>query len=356
MAEEVFKSVSECPSVKGYRRSIIYDLYRKTYDYIPNSLHYLLESCQGKSLTSIKKEFDDPGMIDEYLVFLLEKEYIFMTEREDLASFPGLDRTWEYPALVSNAVISLNAKSEIDFPALIIQLEELGCRHLCIISENPRGVEYYITLLKQLSGSNSLSVEIIAPFEDGFDIQTMKVIISTFARLRFFILISAPEEGEFHMGDPLFGAFVKIKGSPHLNDDCRNNFRKYFNVNINLFSEAQAHNPFFNRKVFIDAQGYICNNSLPGNRFGHLDETPIKEIIEKPGFKRIWNISKDSIEVCRDCEYRYMCLDNRIPDELPEKEWRHRTECHYNPYIGLWKGEQDYLSVKDWERNELLKQ
>ena len=73
----------------------------------------------------------------------------------------------------------------------------------------------------------------------------------------------------------------------------------------------------------------------------------LNEIITSNEFQKFWNVHKDVCDVCKDCEFKYMCVDNRIPQKKNEKEWFHTTECNYNPYIAKWKEEKGYITIKE---------
>jgi len=52
--------------------------------------------------------------------------------------------------------------------------------------------------------------------------------------------------------------------------------------------------------------------------FGNIQDTTLEEALNKEGFKKYWDITKDQIEVCKDCEFRYICTDCRAYVEKPE--------------------------------------
>lgn len=69
--------------------------------------------------------------------------------------------------------------------------------------------------------------------------------------------------------------------------------------------------------------------------YGHIQHTKLKECLEKEDFKKLWHIKKDEIEICRDCEFRYLCPDCRvftISDNLYSKP----KKCNYDPYKNSW--------------------
>ena len=79
--EKVYFLFSNCLPVKGANRSIICDLQRAEYDFIPNSLYEILESYQFMSIDEVfqKYSIEYKKTIEEYFEFLEQKEYIFFT-------------------------------------------------------------------------------------------------------------------------------------------------------------------------------------------------------------------------------------------------------------------------------------
>ena len=78
--------------------------------------------------------------------------------------------------------------------------------------------------------------------------------------------------------------------------------------------------------------------------FGNIKDTTLAEALEKPDFKKYWNINKDKIHVCKDCEFRYICTDCRAYVEDPEDILSKPLKCGYNPYTGEWS---------EWSTNPL---
>lgn len=64
---------------------------------------------------------------------------------------------------------------------------------------------------------------------------------------------------------------------------------------------------------------------------GNLRGNHLKDLL-KPS---ILNISKDEVEGCKECEYRYLCIDCR-PDSITGNFYEKPWYCTYNPYDGRW--------------------
>ena len=111
---------------------------------------------------------------------------------------------------------------------------------------------------------------------------------------------------------------------------------EYFTMNIKHITEAQHHNTCLNRNISIDAEGNIKNCPSMAQSFGNIKDTTLQEALTHPDFKKYWNVKKDQISVCKDCEFRYICTDCRAYIENPEDMYSKPLKCGYNPYKGEW--------------------
>jgi SPASM domain peptide maturase of grasp-with-spasm system len=117
---------------------------------------------------------------------------------------------------------------------------------------------------------------------------------------------------------------------------------EYFDTNLPKVLEAVNHNSCLHKKIAIDIEGNIRNClSMPQN-FGNIKDTRLEEALQHNDFKKYWNLTKDQIEVCKDCEFRYICTDCRAYTERSHinKEGLDTSKplkCSYNPYTGEWE-------------------
>ena len=60
--------------VKGAAQSVVYDLQRKIYEYIPNALHDILIEYNGKTIQDIVDEYGEENkeVLVEYFEYLLQ--------------------------------------------------------------------------------------------------------------------------------------------------------------------------------------------------------------------------------------------------------------------------------------------
>jgi radical SAM protein with 4Fe4S-binding SPASM domain len=69
--------------------------------------------------------------------------------------------------------------------------------------------------------------------------------------------------------------------------------------------------------------------------FGDIRTTPLREALEMPGFRDRWSVTKDSVGVCRDCEFRYICTDCRAYTDGGDPLGK-PAKCTYDPYTATW--------------------
>ena len=71
---------------------------------------------------------------------------------------------------------------------------------------------------------------------------------------------------------------------------------------------------------------------------GNAREEGLGDILHNNTVKELWNLTKDHVEVCQDCEYRYACHDCRpLASAYTGNLHAKSPRCLYNPYRGQWK-------------------
>ena len=346
MDKRYIKLFANCIPVKGYSQSLIVDLQRSSSsNKIPNSLYEILTDHKDKSVEEIKafynNEYDDT--IEEYFEFLLKNEFAFHCREEQLKSFPDIDLSWKSPSLIENAIIDIDVFDQEIIEKAISELSELRCNAIQI--RIYREIEFKLLekIGELLEGTRILSVEVFFKYSDECNIDTLSSLHDKFPRFQRIYVYRAPENIASNNGKVLFDTEGYIPDS-----DCGQIFTGYFSICINTFTEAQCHNTCLNRKVSINKSGEICNCPSMTNTFGNIKNKSIKEVIENPDFTKLWSINKDDIDVCKDCEYRYICTDCRafLRDKNDIKS--QPDKCRYNPYISKWEGEEGYIDVYEW--------
>lgn len=123
----------------------------------------------------------------------------------------------------------------------------------------------------------------------------------------------------------------------------KHKFRKasFSKCTLEIFRRVKYGHNCFSKEICITASGDVFPCIMERSvSFGNVFNHSLNQILESQIAKRIRNLVKDNIEVCRDCEYRYCCFDCRPKAKGASSNdnfYAKPTECLYNPYSGKWK-------------------
>jgi SPASM domain peptide maturase of grasp-with-spasm system len=101
------------------------------------------------------------------------------------------------------------------------------------------------------------------------------------------------------------------------------------------FMENKLFNSCLNRKISIDENGHIGNCPSMKKKYGNIAEHSLTQVARRNDFKKVWNLNKDMIDTCRDCEFRYICSDCRAYTR-DGNLYAKPVKCGYDPYTGTW--------------------
>ena len=328
---------TDCQLVKGYTKSAIYDLNRRNCHPIPNSL-YLLLNNSNKTIKQIKKSVsnENQDIIDEYYSYLSENDLLLEVNKDEISFFPKLNLKWENPQTITNCVTKGN--DILKLKDAINQLKSLLTDNIQIHIEDTSNIRDIIEVIHSYS---DLIFELFIKFSKSLDLCDFQKANN----ISMLYIHSAPEDKCVSVDNIIITHIIKQQLD--FKKTCGNVNPYYFTINFPLFLESQAHNTCLNRKLCIDAEGNIKNCPAMERSFGNIKDTTLQEAIEKPGFKDMWFIHKDQIDVCKDCEFRHMCTDCRCFIKDPGNIYSQPAKCTYNPYICKWKGEEGYVPVEE---------
>jgi SPASM domain peptide maturase of grasp-with-spasm system len=303
----IWKLFSTCHILKGHSRGLIVDIQRGEYYTIPLSMIHFIEQFQNTSIQATLSVFneDELEIAKEYFNFLNSNELIFECDASLIHNFPPLDTSFNFPAKLSNSVIEIKNIEVSIIHKVLQQLCELLCYNwvikiLCTISEAELDNVLSIANLYEPE-----DVSLILSNEIKFDIKKLKskynfitAIIMSNSKIESDIIDNVTNTRIVHSSENIINC--KYCG-------VVNQF--YFTLSLSHYTESLAHNTCLNRKIAIDAEGNIKNCPSMQESFGNIKDTTLEEAINKPGFKKFWNIKKDDIIKCKDCEFRHVCTN-----------------------------------------------
>lgn len=327
-----------CRLVKGGDRAVICDLQEQTYRYIPLDLYTLLSETKGLFLEEIFALYDHQydSVILENLEILEKEGFLFFTNSPNF--FPELAMEWDVPFTCTNAIVDLKHRIPSELSKIFEELSGLGCECIQIRFFEGISIEQLQNLLRETEGKRFLSIELLLPYQENIFFSSVEFLADKYKNLLSIVLHSLPEEKALWYSKVntcrknIYFSREKITSEHH----CGMVGREFFSVNVPTFTESHHHNSCLNRKIAIDAEGNIKNCPSMPQSFGNIKDTTLAEALAHPDFKKYWNITKDQVKVCQDCEFRYICTDCRAYLEDPQDDYSKPLKCGYDPYTGQW--------------------
>ena len=97
-------------------------------------------------------------------------------------------------------------------------------------------------------------------------------------------------------------------------------------------------NPCWGKKVAIDLCGAIKPCLWSKEELGNINRDKLQELILLGAFNKFWELTKDKIETCSICEFRYACTDCRVAAiEEGGSMFSKTAFCGYDPENGEWE-------------------
>ncbi|MEN5232499.1 grasp-with-spasm system SPASM domain peptide maturase [Sphingobacterium faecium] len=344
---QVFKVFSSCLITVGAVRFLLVDVQRKIYHLLPISMYEIILKNDGSSIEDILNQFknsspEDIEVINEYFDFLFENEIIFLCNKEIAANFKPIPLNFNYPARISNSVLAFKNLQEPETIKIILkQLVQLNCY----------SVE--VTILESLSDFTELT-KLLELFK-MFEIQDLTIFLNgnlsideelinvEYNFLNKIVFYNSEYENSSYKE---YSNLMIINSKHDLSDNkhCGKVGLEFLIPGLTHISESYNHNTCLNRKISIDAQGNIKNCPSMQEHYGNINETTLEEAINKSGFKKYWNIKKDEITKCKDCEFRHICTDCRAYLDNPDDMYSAPLKCGFDPYTCEWE---------EWSTNPL---
>lgn len=345
---------ADCIPVRGAKRAAFYDLTRHEVTLFPSDYYDILPLFKTQTLGELLNEIEteeEKGLFMQFLDFLIENEFILFLE--DTFSFPPIQEGWEVPSAIQNAIIDVNEILH-DFDKIFQELDALGCEYVQIRSfSNQLKIEDLDKILSSGYHKSIQGVELLLKYDENITDQQYIQLIEKHLIIYNLILHTAPVEKELIANFGYTGElnnFIEKKitfvaeaiTSQH---HCGViDIGTFSSPNVGSFFENKLYNGCLNKKISVDSLGEIKNCPSMPQSYGNIKNTSLIAVLGKDGFKNVWNIHKDQIDTCKECEFRYICTDCRAYQEEPNNLYSKPLKCGYNPHTAEWE---------DWSANPL---
>lgn len=331
-----FRLHSDSILVFGYKFCALQNITNGNYKTIPSAMGFLLRELENTAIEELEEKYCIEHYLTKFLSELIEDRYgVNSINRKRIGR--ASDNLFLSNKNITNALIHINSSSSNTFIPLLLNL---GCSSALFVFDSEMSESSIINWIKSINSFN------FDTFQIGLSNKININEICLLSKLTHIFNLNS-ENNIIKKKSSTF--IINTTSSFEMQVNTSNSSYSYFSSNLLLYLESQKHNTFFNRKIFITADGEMKNSYQSTTNFGNINmcrnSSEIAEIIASASFQVYWYIHKGLIDICKVCEFRYMCVDNRIPKKRNDKEWFMESECNYNPYIAKWKYEEGYKSL-----------
>lgn len=329
----------DCRVVKGYQRSIIYDLTRPSNsNVIPNSLLSVIENLKSHTIDKVLKAHDkeDKEIILEYIDFLVKNEFAIIGDfymKKHLIEF-SLEES--KPEIIENTIVCINDSNFANALFFLQKIQEYLCSRVELRIEH-LSLTNFEKLVTSFEDSIFITVLMHSKYVNNQYNEKIEKSINKEPRIIQHIIYNS-------LTSVINGKSIYTKTNVDFNNDCGIIDIKNFSINRDFFISSNCGNSCLNKKLSLNLSGQIC--SCPSIKNGQNIDT-MDIFIKSKEYSSLATLKKDEIEICSDCEYRYMCLDCRAFTDSSLRKNARPFKCNYNPYIGKWSHEEGYRTLSE---------
>ncbi len=334
---------------QGKQRSLLQDLVNGRQNFIPISYGQFLVENNNMNYNQIIKKYkkENEKITSEYLTHAIQNNYatILNGNKED-AFFIPVNFQWFEPYIITNCILVFNVYDEIYLEKILLQIIYLEIPYIEIRILNNFSLNELDYIIVAFQNTSIISINILTIYDNSLKIKEIKNKLKFKVVVNALIIYNSPVKQtlEYFMHSKSTSIlFTKQKLSSSM---CGLITTQNFTTNLKLYSESLVHNTCLNRKISIDQNGEIKNCPSMVESFGNIKDTTLEEALNKQGFKKYWNITKDKINICKDCEFRNVCTDCRAYIQDPADIYSKPLKCGYDPYTNIWE---------EWSTNPLSK-
>ncbi|MEM6721854.1 MAG: grasp-with-spasm system SPASM domain peptide maturase [Bacteroidota bacterium] len=343
---DIFFVSSSCKLVKGAKRSVIIDYGRGEVQVIPNEYYDLVQEINRKKVSESLAAVDEDskGSFLQFIEYMLMNEYGFFTE--DITLFPEIATTFDDDQiLIKDAILELDEDVFVkeDFTELLFEINEMRCNDVQLRIASDTNKAFINKVLEIVKETNILFVELYLANAGTITKDEWYEIFKDNSMLSHVHVYSAQEDKsiEFRLQTVNFHPIEIGKINYHtinFKEGCCGviSFDSLNFSDISTHHFHQKHNGCLFKKLTIDKMGNIKNCPKMTKTYGNVKEKRIKEVMQQKSYQKLWNVKKDDIAICKDCEFRYNCSDCRAFTQNTDDEHSKPLKCGYNPYTNQW--------------------
>ncbi|MDR2836351.1 MAG: hypothetical protein LBV69_09225 [Bacteroidales bacterium] len=312
-----------CISIVGYNRGIIYNLFDNSYYFIPKTFAKMF---QKSAVFNKKLQSEDS------LNFFKDNKLIIEISKNQIRQFPQVTPEYINKNDFEHVVIEICNQNIETIDLIIKKISNFKIKSIEFIFSDNVELDFALTIINKINLELNIAKVITLKY-DLFLRISEKINLNTIDYVKTY---SCSEENKLNLQTSKYSYL-------DANYWKMNETKLFFN--FDFFAEAISYHVKFNQMIFIDKNGNIKQNPLGNSVCNYMKLN--KNFLTNNIFTELWYVSKEKCHVCKNCEFRYMCVDARIPLKINDNEYYFKEECTYNPYICKWQGEEGYVPVEE---------
>jgi SPASM domain peptide maturase of grasp-with-spasm system len=333
-------------ATEGTHRSLVADLSRGIYFFVPNTLPAFIRRHNKQRITSIYARYPFPvkKIAKEYVNWLIAQNLALVCPDTNFAKkvVPPFNGAWDTPYPIANCILEIGKKNHRQMGKVLNELSAMRVPYLEIRIFETLPFNQILNLLKKIQESSFRQVVLLAKYTPAWELQHIEGPLQYITVLDSITIFGSPQDalGQMHKNTTP----VKYIKELLTNCACGKFSPAYFYPNISFYNESRNFNSCLNRKLSIDSNGDIKNCPSMAKKYGNIKNNSLLETIAKNNFQAVWGITKNQVAVCKECEFRDICQDCRAYLQQPNDIYSKPLKCGYNPSTGQWQ---------DWALNPL---
>lgn len=327
--DRYFNLYSYCHPVKGCKRAVVCDLQRNIIQPIPLILYDFLDVSRSGTyglLTSGMTQ-QERDAIEVYISYLYHNEFGYFSHKpidDSLIELPVIEDNSQ----INNAIVDFSATSTHELEPIVGELDMLGCKALEIRYYYQLPLDELKRALLITAKSSIEKVEVCIEASVECSVKTLVALKNEFPKLSKLTLSNTSENVIYkHNGLVLISTSEIIRSE----NKCGVTGDLYCIAEQRLYWESMYFNNCLYKKIAVDKEGYVKNCPSMKERYGHVAETTLTSVVQSDAFRKHWDITKDKIEVCKQCELRYVCQDCRAYTIETGNPYSKPLKCRYDP-------------------------
>lgn len=342
-----FKLFADCIPVRGATTSAIYDLSRHRMVLFPSAYFDVILTLDGMAAASLCQEGlgdqNEARKIRHVIDYLIENEVAAVVANGE--HFPSLATTFVRPSVIHNAIIDVD-RTWHDFPKIFAELDGLGCQYVQIrVFSHAYDLEKLRNILVSAMDTTIRGFELLITYSAQCTPNILSRFVAENALVSHLTVHSAPMDSMIAVDREddeqrglATGRLVRYTRERITSDlSCGKIELGSINApSMPVFTETKNHNGCLNGKISIDKDGLVKNCPSFCRAYGKFGSVTLASVVEDAGFRNAWDIKKDQISVCKDCQFRYACTDCRAHVQVSGDLFSKPSRCGYDPYNDVW--------------------